>query len=356
MPTSYFCGMLADNPRKFEFSRLPQKGHPFGLPVNPALGLDLVHIAKEILVLENSPKSQDYAGGDRRFLTGNIMEEPAVSATADSPTSRFTAVNGEKQVAGPTPSTGKASSRRSSDARSNGQPRITPPGQEKLTITTTTTQRDDWAQPTIENRQPFQTPTQYSDAEASMKRKRSNSLGLSASSNPYHGHAVPSSTKETPTTATTESDGPRDEISRAQADHRETYSADSYRQFMASAEDSRDVNPDLWHARQYNPPSHINTDQQIGEVLQRASQSMDAQRHHEYDQGSPDDDRSANPYNYGQDQRETSAQSDPKKRKRNFSNRTKTGCMTCRKRKKKCDETHPECRLTTNIRQMNEQQ
>ena len=33
-----------------------------------------------------------------------------------------------------------------------------------------------------------------------------------------------------------------------------------------------------------------------------------------------------------------------KRRKRIFSNRTKTGCMTCRKRKKKCDELHPECK------------
>lgn len=31
------------------------------------------------------------------------------------------------------------------------------------------------------------------------------------------------------------------------------------------------------------------------------------------------------------------------KRKRVFSNRTKTGCMTCRRRKKKCDEQHPTC-------------
>ncbi|CAK7205076.1 hypothetical protein SEUCBS139899_007841 [Sporothrix eucalyptigena] len=36
-------------------------------------------------------------------------------------------------------------------------------------------------------------------------------------------------------------------------------------------------------------------------------------------------------------------QTDAKRRKRNFSNRTKTGCLTCRKRKKKCDETKPEC-------------
>lgn len=33
------------------------------------------------------------------------------------------------------------------------------------------------------------------------------------------------------------------------------------------------------------------------------------------------------------------------KRKRNFSNRTKTGCMTCRGRKKKCDEARPVCKL-----------
>lgn len=33
------------------------------------------------------------------------------------------------------------------------------------------------------------------------------------------------------------------------------------------------------------------------------------------------------------------------KRKRVFSNRTKTGCMTCRRRKKKCDEGQPLCRL-----------
>ncbi|KAF2840562.1 hypothetical protein M501DRAFT_608220 [Patellaria atrata CBS 101060] len=31
------------------------------------------------------------------------------------------------------------------------------------------------------------------------------------------------------------------------------------------------------------------------------------------------------------------------KRKRMFSNRTKTGCQTCRRRKKKCDEQKPEC-------------
>ncbi|KAI9723484.1 MAG: Maltose acetyltransferase [Chrysothrix sp. TS-e1954] len=32
-----------------------------------------------------------------------------------------------------------------------------------------------------------------------------------------------------------------------------------------------------------------------------------------------------------------------KQRKRNFTNRTKTGCLTCRERKKKCDEAKPAC-------------
>ncbi|KIW05249.1 hypothetical protein, variant [Verruconis gallopava] len=40
-------------------------------------------------------------------------------------------------------------------------------------------------------------------------------------------------------------------------------------------------------------------------------------------------------------------QMDPKKRKRAFTNRTKTGCQTCRRRKKKCDEAKPECNNCT---------
>ena len=69
----------------------------------------------------------------------------------------------------------------------------------------------------------------------------------------------------------------------------------------------------------------------------------------DYPNTSPDgEDRSMGVYGgspYGSQSRGDVIQSDPKKRKRNFSNRTKTGCMTCRKRKKKCDEQKPECKL-----------
>jgi hypothetical protein len=266
------------------------------------------------------------------------------SAQENSPTSRFTAVNGKEQPVNVM--IGNQGSRRGSDERSNGQPRISPPGQEKLTITTTTTQREGWVAPQSVDRHSYQPPGPYTDGEASHKRKRSGSIDQNSSSaNSYHSHALPSSTKQTPTTATTESDGPREEALRAplQADPRDPYGSDAhYRQFMSS-EDNREsaTGSNIWHARQYSQQSHLASDEHIGEVLQRASQNMDAQR--EY--GSPpDDDRSANPYGgYGNDRREMSAQSDPKKRKRNFSNRTKTGCMTCRRRKKKCDENRPEC-------------
>ncbi|RMZ79213.1 hypothetical protein DV738_g3523, partial [Chaetothyriales sp. CBS 135597] len=40
---------------------------------------------------------------------------------------------------------------------------------------------------------------------------------------------------------------------------------------------------------------------------------------------------------------EQDVNSQVKKRKRTFANRTKSGCMTCRRRKKKCDEGRPEC-------------
>ena len=270
-------------------------------------------------------------------------------AAAEPTTSRFTAVNGKER---PTSSestivvNGNGAPRRGSDERANGQPRITPPGQEKLTITTTNTQREDWNAASNGERHPYQS-TSYSDADGSHKRKRSPSIEQNSSSaNSYHSHALPSSTKETPTTATTESDGPREESGRSQAqsDNRDSYSAEAhYRQFIASTEDSRDSASasDPWHSRHYAQPTPITSDEHLGEVLQRASQNLDS-HHNEY--ASPgDDDRSANPY-HPYSNREMSAQSDLKKRKRNFSNRTKTGCMTCRRRKKKCDENRPECK------------
>lgn len=47
---------------------------------------------------------------------------------------------------------------------------------------------------------------------------------------------------------------------------------------------------------------------------------------------------------YSQDGTPTGSGPGNLKRKRVFSNRTKTGCLTCRRRKKKCDEAQPQCK------------
>jgi hypothetical protein len=57
---------------------------------------------------------------------------------------------------------------------------------------------------------------------------------------------------------------------------------------------------------------------------------------HEYEESTPD----LNGIDQHNDQRKVG-------RKRQFANRTKTGCGTCRRRKKKCDEAKPKCNNCT---------
>ena len=84
------------------------------------------------------------------------------------------------------------------------------------------------------------------------------------------------------------------------------------------------------------------SDAQLAEVLQRETQSQSSQRTWAAE-GHPDDDAAEQYGTYGADRASQGAVQTGHKRKRVFSNRTKTGCMTCRKRKKKCDEAHPYC-------------
>ncbi|KAI1292559.1 hypothetical protein F5Y03DRAFT_19966 [Xylaria venustula] len=110
-----------------------------------------------------------------------------------------------------------------------------------------------------------------------------------------------------------------------------------------SQQQSRD-DRSLYESRDPAGSIPTQTDEQVGDSLRRAASHADSG--HDYSATSPDGDESSMLYGgtYSQDQsRDPVIQSDPKKRKRNFSNRTKTGCLTCRKRKKKCDESKPEC-------------
>ncbi|GAM41197.1 hypothetical protein TCE0_042r14146 [Talaromyces pinophilus] len=83
------------------------------------------------------------------------------------------------------------------------------------------------------------------------------------------------------------------------------------------------------------------SDAQLVEALQRETHSTDSMEQKPWPTGPPSvTGESMSPYT--QEKSQSTVQVGPK-RKRVFSNRTKTGCLTCRRRKKKCDEQHPAC-------------
>ncbi|KAK3402020.1 hypothetical protein B0T20DRAFT_128563 [Sordaria brevicollis] len=141
------------------------------------------------------------------------------------------------------------------------------------------------------------------------------------------------------------------EPSRPQSNPHDRYPSPQKEAYRAS--ESRE-NEDRWRyqqARSERNPSYDaaysagpvsgQSEEPMAEHMRRATSQADSG---DYDNQSPDGDENRYSDQYTPDQRrDGTVQSDPKKRKRNFSNRTKTGCLTCRRRKKKCDETKPQC-------------
>lgn len=168
--------------------------------------------------------------------------------------------------------------------------------------------------------------------EGSLKRKRSASADL---------REKQLIQERTPDTATAPPHGgSQDPFGTPKREHQK-YSPEARESWTGQ----RDHDRSPYESRQgsaASPPAQ--TDEQIGDTLRRATDQTDQG---DYPNTSPEgDDRSVSYYEgaYGSSQNpDPMLQHDPKKRKRNFSNRTKTGCLTCRKRKKKCDETKPEC-------------
>jgi hypothetical protein len=184
--------------------------------------------------------------------------------------------------------------------------------------------------PQSADRPSFQSPG-YPDVEGAHKRKRSESVEMRRE-HIVHAH-------------TPESAHPHHES-------REPYGTPS-RDYRHYGDEHRDK--ESWYSHQardersYDSQQnsattpHGQTEEQIGDALRRAAGHMD---HGDYSNGSPDGDDSSIIYGglyTSEARRDAILQHDAKKRKRNFSNRTKTGCLTCRKRKKKCDEQKPEC-------------
>lgn len=125
-------------------------------------------------------------------------------------------------------------------------------------------------------------------------------------------------------------------------EHPELYPRPERHQLLRGGYDQR-IDPSIAPA-----PRPYYSDERMVEALQRENQSYDAMGPRDnFVSPEDDDDQHAQQYgDYGANRSSLSGQDiDRKRRKRVFSNRTKTGCMTCRRRKKKCDEQHPECRL-----------
>ncbi|KAI1129123.1 hypothetical protein F5Y10DRAFT_276954 [Nemania abortiva] len=174
----------------------------------------------------------------------------------------------------------------------------------------------------------------YPEIEGAHKRKRSASV-------------------ERPREATSTQDPDQ----RSQAEPRGSYEIPSRERDYRHYGDEQREQGESWYSQQQSREDRnlyesrdlagsvpTQADEQAGDTLRRAASHTESG--HDYSATSPDGDEGSMLYSgaYPQDQsRDPVIQSDPKKRKRNFSNRTKTGCLTCRKRKKKCDESKPEC-------------
>jgi hypothetical protein len=334
-----------------------------------SLQLDLVALAREILdeSVRVTTTDTNLSPGDSSSTTSNteiptqqdsrqgsgrsVSKMTAVEHHApphsfmgekqpESPTARFTAVNGRDSAPSGSVTPSNAASnghpRRGSEDRAHGQPRISPPGQEKLTITTSSAHRDERPSNGTLIHSTYTQASSYPENESSLKRKRSDSHDTPAA-NPsgtnYHSYGVPKSAQ----------DDTSEKASRG------TYSpqngSESYNSSQAPVYSYPSKTPDhdrsnwLETPTEQTPPSH--TDDQIREALTRDNQGSEG--HGEHSQASPGDDDSSFQAGYGDNRTLVQREDERKKRKRNFSNRTKTGCMTCRKRKKKCDETRPEC-------------
>lgn len=131
----------------------------------------------------------------------------------------------------------------------------------------------------------------------------------------------------------------QDQEQRSQAEPRGTYEISSReRDYRHYGEDQREQG-ESWYSQQQSRDDRnlyesrdpagsgpMQTDEQTGDTVRRAASH--AESGHDYSATSPDGDESSMLYSgaYSQDQsRDPVIQSDPKKRKRNFSNRTKTG-------------------------------
>lgn len=186
------------------------------------------------------------------------------------------------------------------------------------------------------------------------KRKRSYPDEDDNRSNlPYHAHALPPSTHQekpslSPSIRMQAQNGrytnDEQELRHPEPHLQPTNGLIHYEQERPPPFSSQ-YDPHAQPSTPYYTRPHDDAEARMAEALQRGTQTSHPP-HMRADYGSPeDDDGHMQEYGKYSTTQRSSMSGDGKRRKRVFSNRTKTGCLTCRKRKKKCDEAHPECEL-----------
>ena len=242
-------------------------------------------------------------------------------------------------------------------------------------------EKDDWAKnPTngerghtnIPNSRPPQPPNNYSSSSTSTsphKRKRSDSEERQTSSaTSYHSHSMPKSPQQRrlehesgTNKGTEEAEVPLQRQSHyrpSSPNHDEDRPIRSKYPPLESESQAHSQSTKGWYSQEaqsasqpYSTQRPDSADVHLAETLQGESRMYEQQSQRGGGTDSPeDDDERGTPQRYGEygtgNTPLSGVEAERKRRKRVFSNRTKTGCMTCRRRKKKCDEQHPECEST----------
>jgi hypothetical protein len=187
------------------------------------------------------------------------------------------------------------------------------------------------------------------------KRKRSDSEeGQISPPRAYHRHSLPKS----PSSRTPDNVDPRIQSTSPDGPGHPPRSGHSNYPRLDDENEDRGSSTGTWNEYDSHGPHHVSnshsldaSDAHLAEALQRNNQEQDAgqngwatMRH-----GDETGQESQHYTSYTSDQRSSQTAQASMKRKRVFSNRTKTGCMTCRRRKKKCDEGQPHCMYSVHL-------
>ncbi|KAL4905673.1 hypothetical protein BDW74DRAFT_11352 [Aspergillus multicolor] len=284
----------------------------------------------------------------------NDQESEKNSRVEQSP-SRFTAVNGKDSRTGePTGEDGSPRNGETRDTREAIETWPRPANDRAMRHEDIVKQNGSSGNDMDEQQSRRSTPHGSLISSGRAKRRRSESDEQEGFRTPYHGPKSPAF----PTEGIAEDslrEGNTNEIMSSQSD---TESKRTSPQTHARPEEGeitrRSSTNTSWHeydAQLLNQAQRAQqidaSDAQLAEALQREAHGPDA-AHKTWDgigqpsvEGSIPSEQPATS-SFPQDRSQNAVQVAPK-RKRVFSNRTKTGCMTCRRRKKKCDEQHPAC-------------